>query len=211
MFATTLLSAHEAAHLLRSIGLDLARRVNDRLPGMAEVLSRRTVVHVDGKHVVGVLGSYKSLAWTLAGEHFDKLTVTVRHSAHQAIAPTVYAQNIFTTLAHEIAHAYTQMSGLVGTTGLSRIEHTEDFALVAVRLGLRVVRRPEHPTVIFTPGLSAHGRIEFVDLIERIAHGNLARASGTGYAGPRRFHDLVARASSSPSDPTSSSSTSFIR
>lgn len=210
-----------AAHFLRSVALDLARRVNWQLPGIAGAFSRRAVVCADGDHVVGVLGSYQAPAWRAGNEHFDKLTVTVRHSAHQAIDPVVYAQNIFTTLAHEIAHGYTQMSGLVGTIGPGRAEHTEDFALVAVRLGLRVVRRPEHPTVIFTPGLSAHGRIEFADLIERIAHANLARTRGIGYAGPKRFHDLVARASgdvlgtaaiaASTFGPASSSSTSFVR
>ena len=214
-------SPHNAARLLRSVALDLTARANHRLPGLAEAFSRRTVVCADGDHVVGVLGSYQSPAWSAGNERFDKLTVALRHSAHQALDPVVYARNIFVTLAHETAHAYTQMSGLVGTTGPGRMRHTEDFTYVAIRLGLRVVRRPEHPTVIFTPGLSAQGRIEFADLIERIAHANLARTRGIGYAGPERFHDLVARASGdvlgtaatagSMFGPTSSSSTSFIR
>lgn len=210
-----------AAHLLRSVALDMARRVNHRLPGIAEAFSRRTVVCADGVHVVGVLGSYQSPAWSAGSERFDKLIITLRHSAHRATDPAIYAQNILVTLAHEAAHAYTQLSGLVGTTGPGRAEHTNDFALVAIRLGLHVVRRPEHPTVIFTPGLSAHGRIEFADLIERLVHANLARTSGIGYAGPERFHVLVTRASTdvlgtaataaSTFDPTSSSATSFIR
>lgn len=210
-----------AAHLLRSVALDLARRVNHRLPGIAEAFSRRTVVCADGVHVVGVLGSHQASAWSAGNERFDKLTIALRHSVHQSPDPFVYARNIFATLAHETAHAYTQMSGLVGTTGPGRMRHTEDFAHVAIRLGLHVVRRPEHPTVIFTPGLSTPGRIEFADLIERIAHANLARTRGVGYAGPKRFHDLVARASgdvpgtaataASTFGPASSSSTSFIR
>lgn len=217
MFTNHYPAPHLAAHLLRSIGLSLTRRVNHRLPGIAGTFARRVVIHADGDHVVGALGSYKTPAWSLEGEHFDKLTVTIRHSVHQAIDPQVYAQNIFTTLAHEIAHAYTQMSGLVGTIGPGLAEHTEDFALVAVRLGLRVVRRPNDPTVIFTPGLSTHGRIEFADLINHIARGNLAHTSGTGYVGPEHFHQLVARATgttpsaaafaASTPDPTSSSFT----
>lgn len=206
-FTTTPTSPGVAAKLLRSVGLNLTRRVNHRLPGIAEAFTCRTVVCADGDHIVGVLGSYTAPAWKLEGEHFDKLAVAVRHSAHQAIDPAVYAQNVFATLAHEIAHAYTQLSGLVGTTGPSRTEHTEDFALVAVRLGLRVVRRPEHPTVIFTPGLSAHGRSEFADLIDRIATANLARTSGVGYAGPERFHQLVDRAAPTPTAPSVAAST----
>lgn len=210
MLTTNPTTSDDAAQLMRSVGLNLTRRVNRRLPGIAGAFARRVVLHADGDHVVGVLGSYQAPAWGTGNEHFDKLTVTVRHSAHQAIDPVVYAQNIFTTLAHEIAHGYTQMSGLVGTTGPGRTEHTEDFALVAIRLGLRVVRRPELPTVIFTPGLSTHGRIEFADLIDHIARSTLARTSGIGYAGPQRFHDLLGRAGSAKHTSTSSSSTSFI-
>lgn len=187
-------TAETAARLLRSVALDLARRVNHRLPGIAGACTRRTVVRADGDHVVGVLGSHQAPAWRAGNERFDKLTIALRHAAHQATDPAVYAENIFTTLAHEMAHAYTQMSGLVGTSGPGRAKHTEDFALVAVRLGLRVVRRPEHPTAIFTPGISVYGRIEFADLIDRIAAGSLARTSGIGYAGPQRFHDLIAQA-----------------
>ncbi len=205
------LSAHSSARLLRAVGLDLTRRVNHRLPGIASTFTRRVVVCVDGNHIVGALGSYTSPAWRLAGEYFDNLTINVRHASHQAIDPAVYARNILTTLAHEIAHAYTPISGLIGTTGPGRMRHTEDFALVAVQLGLRVVRHPEHPTVVFTPDLSVRGRIEFADLIDRIAASNLARTSGIAYAGPQRFHDLVGRAASAMPDPASSSSHPFTR
>lgn len=200
-----------AARLLRAVAIDLAARADHRLPGIAEAARRRTVTHVDGDHVVGQLGSFSASAWTLSGEQFDRLTVAVRHSTHQDPDPGIYARAIVCTLAHELAHAYTHAHGITGTTGPRRIQHTEDFAHVATRLGLHVVRRPAHPTVIFTPGLSAHGRIEFADLIERVARGNLARTTGTGYAGPDRFHDLIAQAASTLSDAASSFSTPFIR
>lgn len=180
-----------AAQLLRSVALDLAARVDHRLPGTAKTVRRRAVVCGDGNHVVGLLGSYTSSAWRLAGESFDKLTIALRHSAHQDLDPARYALGIVSTLTHEIAHAITHIYGIAGTTGPGRIRHTEDFAVIAIRLGLRVVRHPEHPTVVFTPGLSERGRTDYADLIQRVAQAQLHRTTGTGYAGPARFHDLV--------------------
>lgn len=175
------------------------------------------VVCGEGNHVVGLLGSYASCAWHLAGDSFDKLTIALRHSAHQNLDPVLYALGIVSTLTHELAHAITHLYGIAGTTGPGRIHHTENFAAVATRLGLRVVRRPEHPAVVFTPGLSEQGRTDYADLIQRVAQAQLHRTTGTGYAGPARFHDLVDAAlaadpslgktnSSAPSNTTSPSS-----
>ncbi|QZY52863.1 hypothetical protein [Leucobacter tenebrionis] len=183
--------ASVASQLLRSVAVDLAARVDHRLPGTAETVRRRVVVCGDGDRVVGLLGSYTSCAWSLAGEFFDKLTVALRHSAHQNLDPVVYARSVISTLTHELAHAITHLYGIAGTSGPGRIHHTEDFAAVATRLGLRVVRRPEHPAVVFTPGLSEQGRADYADLIQRVAQGRLHRTTGTGYAGPDRFHDLI--------------------
>lgn len=213
--------ASVASQLLRSVAVDLAARVDHRLPGTAETVRRRVVVCGDGNHVVGLLGSYTSSAWHLAGESFDKLTIALRHSAHQDLDPVVYALGIVSTLTHEIAHAITHIYGIAGTSGPGRVRHTEDFAAIAIRLGLRVVRRPEHPAVVFTPGLSEQGRADYADLIQQVAHAELHRATGTGYAGPARFHDLVdaalaadpslGQAASSASWHTTSSSSLFSR
>lgn len=184
-------NADDASRLLRSVAVDLAARVDRRLPGTREAVRRRVVVCGDGDHVVGLLGSYTSSAWHLTGESFDKLTIALRHSAHQDLDPVRYALGIVSTLTHEIAHAITHIYGIAGTTGPGRIRHTEDFAAVAIRLGLRVVRRPEHPAVVFTPGLSEQGRTDYADLIQRVAQAQLHRTTGTGYAGPARFHDLI--------------------
>lgn len=219
MLAPPQSSAPTAARLLRAVALDLARRANHRLPGIADAIRNRTVIRADGVHVVGVLGSFQALAWSAGDEHFDKITITLRHSAHQALDPAHYAHNVLTTLAHEITHAYMQMNNLVGTTGPGRIRHTENFALIAKRLGLRVERRAEHPAAVFTPGLSTQGRTEFADLIQQLTAANLARTTGIGYAGPERFNYLVAQASTevlpaadaSMFDPASASATSFIR
>ena len=184
-------NADDASRLLRSVAVDLAARVDHRLPGTREAVHRRVVVCGDGDHVVGLLGSYTSSAWHLAGDSFDKLTIALRHSAHQDLDPVRYALGIVSTLTHEIAHAITHIYGIAGTTGPGRIRHTEDFAAIAIRLGLRVVRRPEHPAVVFTPGLSEQGRTDYADLIQRVAQAQLHRTTGTCYAGPARFHDLV--------------------
>lgn len=211
-------AAHDAPRLLRSVAVDLAARVDRRLPGTAEAVRRRVVVCGDGTHVVGVLGSYTSSAWHIAGESFDKLTITLRRSAHQDPDPGVYARGIVSTLAHELAHVITHFYGIAGTTGPGRIRHTEDFAAVATRLGLRVVRRPDHPAVLFTPGLSEQGRADYADLIQRVAQAQLHRTTGTGYAGPARFHELIdAALAADPSlghaaaSTPRSSSASFIR
>lgn len=206
-----------AAQLLRSVAVDLAARVDRRLPGTANTVRRRVVVCGDGNHVVGLLGSYTSSAWHLTGESFDKLTIALRHSAHQDLDPVRYALGIVSTLTHELAHAITHIYGFTGTTGPGRIRHTEDFATVAIQLGLRVVRRPEHPAVVFTPGLSEQGRTDYADLIQRVAQAGLHRTTRTGYAGPARFHDLIdaalaadpslgQAASSAPSNTASSTS-----
>lgn len=199
-----------AAGLLRSVAFDLTARVEHCLPGIAESFARCVVVCADGDRVVGPLGSYVSPAWTAGGERFDKLTVAVRHVVHQDPDPAVGARGIFSTLAHEIAHAYTRACGLEGTTGPSRVRHTEVFARVAARLGLRVVRRPEQQAVIFTPDMSTRGRAEFADLVAHLAQGNLHRTSGIGFAGPDRFHEHVAPVTD-PSPFSSSASSVFTR
>lgn len=209
-----------AARLLRSVAVDLAARVDHRLPGTREAVRRRVVVCGDGDHVVGLLGSYASSAWHLAGESFDKLTIALRHSAHQGLDPVRYALGIVSTLTHEIAHAITHIYGIAGTTGPGRIRHTEDFAAVAILLGLRVVRHPEHPAVVFTPGLSEQARTDYADLIQRVAQAGLHRTTGTGYAGPARFHNLIddalaadpslGRAAASARSNTASSSSSLF-
>lgn len=214
-------NADDASRLLRSVAVDLAARVDHRLPGTREAVRRRVVVCGDGDHVVGLLGSYTSSAWHLAGESFDKLTIALRHSAHQDLDPVRYALGIVSTLMHEIAHAITHIYGIAGTTGPGRIRHTEDFAVIANRLGLRVVRRPEHPAGVFTPGLSEQGRTDYADLIQRVTQAQLHRTTGTGYAGPARFHDLVdaalaadpslGKTNSSASSNTASPSSLFSR
>lgn len=214
-------NADDASRLLRSVAVDLAARVDHRLPGTREAVRRRVVVCGDGDHVVGLLGSYTSSAWHLAGESFDKLTIALRHSAHQDLDPVRYALGIVSTLTHEIAHAITHIYGIAGTTGPGRIRHTEDFAVIANRLGLRVVRRPEHPAGVFTPGLSEQGRTDYADLIQRVTQAQLHRTTGTGYAGPARFHDLVdaalaadpslGKTNSSASSNTASPSSLFSR
>lgn len=207
-----------AAQLLRSVALDLAARVDRRLPGIAYAVHRRIVICGDGDQIVGLLGSYTSSAWRLADQSFDTLTIAVRHSAHQNLDPVVYARGIVSTLTHEMVHAVTHIYGITGTTGPGRIRHTENFAAVATRLGLRVVRRPDHPAVVLTPGLSEQGRTDYADLIDRVARARLHCTTGTGYAGPDRFHELLDAARAA--DPTLgqtaastpwSSSPSFIR
>lgn len=197
-----------AAQLLRSVALDLTRRVEHSLPGIAESFARRVVVCANGDHLVGWLGSYVSPAWQTGNEQFDKLTVAVRHAAHQDPDPTVYARGVLSTLAHEIAHSYTRVCGLEGTTGPGRVRHTESFARVATRLGLHVVRRPDQQAVISTPSLSPRGRADFADLVARLAQGNLGRTSGIGLAGPDRFHEHIAPAAFAP--PLSSSTSSVF-
>lgn len=155
-------AAHDASRLLRSVAVDLAAHVDRCLPGTAETVRRRVVVCGDGDHVVGVLGSYTSSAWHLAGESFDKLTITLRHSARQDPDPMVYARGIVSTLTHELVHAITHIYGITGTTGPGRVWHTEDFAAIAIQLGFRVVRRPDHPAVVFTPGLSEQRRTDCI-------------------------------------------------
>ena len=214
-------AAHDASRLLRVFALEMTARVEHCLPGTAETVRRRVVVCGDGTHVVGVLGSYTSSAWHLAGESFDKLTIALRHSAHQDPDPVVYARGIVSTLTHEVSHAITHIYGIAGTTGPGRIRHTEDFAAIATRLGLRVVRRLDHPAVVFTPGLSEQGRTDYADLIQCVAQAGLHRTTGTGYAGPQRFHDLVdgaaeaepslSRASASASSIFTSASSLFSR
>ncbi|WP_330446797.1 hypothetical protein OH817_03860 [Kocuria rhizophila] len=197
-----------AARLLRSVALDLTARVEHRLPGIAESFARRVVVCADGDHLVGWLGSYVSPASQEGKEHFDKLTVAVRHVAHQDPEPTVYARGVLSTLAHEIAHSYTRVCGLEGTTGPGRVRHTDSFARVATRLGLHVVRRPDQQAVIFTPSLSPRGKADFADLVARLAQAGLARTSGIGFAGPDHFHENVAPATAAP--PLSSSASSVF-
>lgn len=54
-----------------------------------------------------------------------------------------------------------------------------------------MVRRPDRPAVVFTPGLSEQGRADYTDLIQHVAQAQLHRTTGIGYAGPKRFQDLV--------------------
>lgn len=196
------------ARLLRTVALDLTARVEHRLPGIAESFAHRVVVCANGDHLVGWLGSYVSPAWQTGNEHFDKLTVAVRHAAHQDPDPTVYARGVLSTLAHEIAHSYTRVCGLEGTTGPGRVRHTESFARVATCLGLHVVRRPDQQAVIFTPSLSPRGQADFADLVARLARAGLGRTSGIGLAGPDRFHEHVTPATAAP--PLSSSASSVF-
>lgn len=189
-----------AARVLRGIGLAIAPRVEHRLPGITTAFHDDAVVCADGEHVVGALGSCKAPFWEAEGQRFGKLTVALRHVQHQDSDPLGRARRIITTFVHEMGHVYTHATGIQGTEGPGRARHTEAFAEIAVRLGLRVLRRPEEETVVFTPGLSPWGEAMFADLITTVARARLDRTTGVGYAGPPSFHDLIpAPAETAPS------------
>lgn len=210
-FLTAQTSPDTAARVLRDIGLAISPRVEYRLPGLTTAFRDRTVVCADGDHLVGALGSVKAPFWESDGQYFGKLTIALRHAQHQDSDASRYARRIVTTFLHEMGHVYTHATGIHGTEGPGRARHTEAFAEIAIRLGLRILRRPEEPTVIFTPSLAPWGETMFADLITAVARARLDRTTGIGYAGPQRFHDLVDRAPSTEHDSTSTPSTSFIR
>lgn len=183
--------ASSAAMLLRDVGAELARRVSHRLPGLGETFAAKVVVVVDAEREDGALGSYTAPSWAIQGVHYDKLTLAVRHRVHLHRDPQAYAERLLTTLSHEIAHAYARSVGLSDTKGPGHVRHTEDFAVIAVRLGLNVLRAPGDPTGIFTPGLTRFGQAEFADLIWRIAAVDLRTVHGTGLAGPPSFTGVL--------------------
>lgn len=187
-----------AARVLRDVGLAIAPRIEHHLPGITAASHDDTVVCADAEQLVGALGSCKAPFWEAGGQYFGKLTVALRHVQHQDTEPLGYARRIVTTLLHEFGHVYTHATGIQGTDGPGRARHTEAFAEIAGRLGLRVLRRPEEPTVIFTPGLSPWGEAMFADLITTVAGARLDRTTGIGYAGPPSFHDLIPAPADTP-------------
>lgn len=187
-----------AARVLRGIGLAIAPRVEHLLPGTTAAFQDGTVVCGDGERLVGALGNCKAPFWEAGGQYFGKLTVALRHVQHQDPDPLGYARRIVTTLLHELGHVYTHATGIQGTDGPGRARHTQAFAEIAIRLGLRVLRRPEEATVIFTPGLSPWGEAMFADLITTVARARLDRTTGIGYAGPPSFHDLITAPAETP-------------
>ncbi|RRJ85684.1 hypothetical protein EG850_12235 [Gulosibacter macacae] len=198
-----------AALMLRDIGAELARRVSNRLPGLGDAYERRVVLVADAETASGTaLGSFTSPAWRIQGRSFDKIAVALAHPLYRLPDGTIDAERVLATLAHEIAHLYTDEIGISGTIAPDHIGHTEDFALVAIRLGLSILRRPNTPTRIFTPGLADYGRAEFRDLIYRIACAGLHTASGIQLAGPVGFTGRLAparvAAASIPTDPSTS-------
>lgn len=175
------------AHAMRTIGGTLCRRASFELPGLAEVFEHRVVVVLDGSCLTGPLGSLHAPGWEVDGRRFDMLTLNVRHPGLQSPNPLAYAEGLLTVYLHELAHVAAHVAELPATRGPDHRFHTEEFARIARRIGLRVSRRPDNPAGLFTPGLTPAARDRHGDLISLVARLDLRRLQGRALAGPPGF------------------------
>lgn len=198
--------AELTAHALHALGGALACRASVDLPGLMDIYDARAVIVIDGTALTGALGYFTSPAWTIGNQSFDKITLNVRNPGVQHPDPRVYAENVLSSLMHELVHLYAQTCQLTHVTGPGLRFHTKEFARLAKRIGLHIEHDPQSAIGTRTGRLVGAARTRYSDLLDLIQQLNLGGVRGIGLAGPPGFTGTLPSATPGmfvPTTPTS--------
>ncbi len=137
---------------------EVARRRSAELPGLLEHLQDDVVLTSHGTNE-SALGWFQCGAWQHDGRSVDEIFLNAdRRHGHGEDA----AEDVLTTLIHEMAHAWNSMNGIQDCSNRGRY-HSKRFAEIAVQLGLSVTKH--HTWGHATPGLQDRARQEYGDLL----------------------------------------------
>lgn len=147
--------------------MEVASRRTDDMPGLVEALQDDVVVTVGGTNRAA-LGWFAPRVWRHGGRAVHELFVNAdRRMGHRDVSA---AEDVMVTLLHEAAHLFASINDIDDTSRLGRY-HNRKFGRIALTIGLHVVR---HSSVGHTtPGLSAWGRHDYADLLDRLTEGQV--------------------------------------
>lgn len=157
------------AQIFRDVLLIAAQRSVVAFPSLPGTVDEQLVVILDGDRTSTPLGSYQHGAWKTRGRRLDALTIAPNHPTHVHPDPQVWAERVFVTMLHELAHAATHLPDQPLPTWPSVTSHSASFASAASRLGLEVSWTPMNRVGAVTPALSAYARARHADLILALA------------------------------------------
>lgn len=168
-FSSPLRDQANSAQVLHALLSTVTKRAAKAFPLLPTDIRQNTVFIVDGTRRAGALGSYQHGAWRVQGRRLDALTIAPHHPKHFHPDPHVWAERVFVTLLHELAHAATHLPDQVRARWPSVTTHPARFALAGTRLGLTVSWSPVNRVGAVTPSLSAYARARDADLILTLA------------------------------------------
>ena len=151
--------------LLARTVIEAARRRQDELPGLTELLQDSVLV-TSGGTSRRAYGWFEADAWRHGQHSAGELFV---NAAFDDVEPGVSpAENVMDTLLHEACHVYADANGIKDTSRDGRY-HNRRFAELALAIGLQVERDAQigHRT----GQLSARGRADFGDLLGELERG----------------------------------------
>lgn len=142
---------------INRVAMEAARRSDPFLPGIVE--SIESVV----MFVVGTpksrYGHFMREAWRNEGRRTAEIVLNAAYLDHPA-------EDVMTTLLHEMAHAYANENNIWDTSRNGRY-HNRRFGELAVRLGAHIIKDPK--IGLRTQGLTAEGHQRYGDLLGELA------------------------------------------
>ena len=143
--------------VINSTALEAARRSDALLPGIVESVES-VVMYVAGTPK-SRYGHYLDEAWRSGNRRSAEIVLNAGFLDRPA-------ENVMTTLLHEMAHAYASANNIPDTSRDGRY-HNRRFAEVAIQLGAHVVKDADvgHRT----RGLTPEGRERYGDLLGELA------------------------------------------
>jgi hypothetical protein len=132
----------------------------ETLPGLAEFIEDKVVVHLSLTGRRRVLGSFCNGGLLVRGDRVFEIHVNVKR-ALWLFSPDERPEQLLTTLLHESVHAYSYIQDIKDTSRDGRY-HNANFGRAALAIGLAVKR---DQAGVRTPGLHASARMEFHDIL----------------------------------------------
>lgn len=152
---------------LYSVAGKMARRADMSFPGLAQAFDDRILLTVEG-NPLGALGSYHAGKWQLDSDRYDELKVNVGHVSYALDVTRAQAEDVLTTIGHELTHFYARLRGIRDTSGRGGRYHRRDFAVMAEAIGMATGQSGKSHIGFVTTGLNQRGRERYGDLIEQV-------------------------------------------
>lgn len=143
--------------VINRIAAEAARRSDPFLPGIIEAVES-TVMYVAGTPT-SRYGHFMTEAWRNEHGRSSEIVLNAAHLDRPA-------ENVMTTLLHEMAHAFANDQNIPDTSRDGRY-HNRRFGELAVQLGAHIVKDPQ--VGLRTRGLTVNGRDRYGDLLCELA------------------------------------------
>ncbi|AMM31536.1 hypothetical protein SA2016_0848 [Sinomonas atrocyanea] len=142
---------------------EVARRRSEDLPGLAEAATDTVILNII-RHKRGTLGYFAPESWEFCGNPVNEVVICADGHSRNGRGPL--AEDILTTIVHELAHLYAHCEGIKDTSNRGRF-HNRRFGEIALALGLRVVPSGTYRG-LETPCLSPRFAREYADITARL-------------------------------------------